>query len=189
MLGRSGGGARGGVGMGRAQAREGGRRHVCGTVCYRCRPNQIAAAYLVLPCTPQRARTPRRAPHPAAPPVPNYPTHTPTRFPAPHRLYAKAKALMDPFAYETYRQQRIAKKMEEERTARISILKKLPKVRRRAWCGVSGRPTEGRMLAWGCGVESSLGLGRWGWGCDEVLRELWVRLANPVPQEGLRKSA
>ncbi len=48
--------------------------------------------------------------------------------PVPPRLYAKAKSLMDPFAYETYRQQRIAKKVEEERKARISIVKKLPKV-------------------------------------------------------------
>ncbi|KXZ56503.1 hypothetical protein GPECTOR_1g450 [Gonium pectorale] len=45
-----------------------------------------------------------------------------------NRLYAKAKALMDPFAYETYRQQRITKKLEEERKARISIVRKLPKV-------------------------------------------------------------
>ncbi|GFR41480.1 hypothetical protein Agub_g2171, partial [Astrephomene gubernaculifera] len=45
-----------------------------------------------------------------------------------NRLYAKAKSLMDPFAYETYRQQRIAKKLEEERQSRISIIRKLPKV-------------------------------------------------------------
>ncbi|GLI68720.1 hypothetical protein VaNZ11_013206, partial [Volvox africanus] len=45
-----------------------------------------------------------------------------------NRLYAKAKSLMDPFAYETYLQQRIARKLEEERKARISIVRKLPKV-------------------------------------------------------------
>lgn len=45
-----------------------------------------------------------------------------------HRLHGKAKAMADPFAYETYRQQRIAKKMEDERQSRISIVRKLPKV-------------------------------------------------------------
>jgi hypothetical protein len=35
---------------------------------------------------------------------------------------------MDPFAYETYRQQRIQKKLEEERSSRISVVRKLPKV-------------------------------------------------------------
>ncbi|MEW5309812.1 MAG: hypothetical protein WDW38_001668 [Sanguina aurantia] len=45
-----------------------------------------------------------------------------------NRLYNKARAMMDPFAYETYRAQRIAKKVEDERAVRISIVKKLPKV-------------------------------------------------------------
>lgn len=44
------------------------------------------------------------------------------------RLYSRAKAMADPFAYETYRAQRVAKKVEEERQARISLVKKLPKV-------------------------------------------------------------
>lgn len=35
---------------------------------------------------------------------------------------------MEPFAYEAYRAQRVAKKLEEERASRISIAKKLPKV-------------------------------------------------------------
>ena len=51
-----------------------------------------------------------------------------------NRLYGKAKAMMDPFAYETYRQQRVQKKLEDERSSRISIVRKLPKVRRRK-CG------------------------------------------------------
>lgn len=45
-----------------------------------------------------------------------------------NRLYEKAKVLTDPFAYETYRQQRIQKKLDEERQSRISLVKKLPKV-------------------------------------------------------------
>ena len=36
--------------------------------------------------------------------------------------------LTDPFAYETYRQQRVQKKLEEERQSRISLVRKLPKV-------------------------------------------------------------
>lgn len=45
------------------------------------------------------------------------------------RLYSKAAAAAEPFAYETYRQQRIAAKVEEERQGRISVVRKLPKVR------------------------------------------------------------
>jgi len=45
-----------------------------------------------------------------------------------NRLYEKAKILTDPFAYETYRQERIQKKLEEERQSRISLARKLPKV-------------------------------------------------------------
>ena len=45
-----------------------------------------------------------------------------------NRLYQKAKSVADPFAYETYRQKRIAQKMEEERKSRISLAKRLPKV-------------------------------------------------------------
>jgi ribosome biogenesis protein ENP2 len=45
-----------------------------------------------------------------------------------NRLYEKAKILTDPFAYETYRQQRVQKKIDEERQGRISLVKKLPKV-------------------------------------------------------------
>jgi hypothetical protein len=42
------------------------------------------------------------------------------------------RALTQPFAYETYQQQRVAKKLEEERASRISVVKKLPRVRGRA---------------------------------------------------------
>lgn len=44
------------------------------------------------------------------------------------RLYAKAVALAKPFAYEEYRQERIAAKVEEERQSRIAVVRKLPKV-------------------------------------------------------------
>eukprot|EP00897_Mesotaenium_endlicherianum_P005033 jgi/Mesen1/4558/ME000232S03820 len=44
------------------------------------------------------------------------------------RLYHKARALSDPFAYDAYRQKRIAEKLDAERAARISIKRKLPKV-------------------------------------------------------------
>ena len=46
-----------------------------------------------------------------------------------NRLYHKAKGLADPFAYETYRQQRIEAKLEAERKSRIGLVQKLPKVR------------------------------------------------------------
>ncbi|MCO5549232.1 hypothetical protein L7F22_002699 [Adiantum nelumboides] len=45
-----------------------------------------------------------------------------------HRLFNKAKSLVDPFAYETYRQQRIKEKLDAERATRITIKRKLPKV-------------------------------------------------------------
>ena len=45
-----------------------------------------------------------------------------------NRLYHKAKDLADPFAYETYRQQRIEAKLEAERKSRIGLVQKLPKV-------------------------------------------------------------
>jgi hypothetical protein len=46
-----------------------------------------------------------------------------------NRLYGKAKAIVDPFAYEAYRAKRVAAKVDEERRSRISLIKKLPKVR------------------------------------------------------------
>ncbi|KAK9820064.1 hypothetical protein WJX72_005625 [[Myrmecia] bisecta] len=49
-----------------------------------------------------------------------------------NRLYNKARALAEPFAYDAYRQQRIQQKVEEERKSRISVVKKLPKVNARA---------------------------------------------------------
>lgn len=45
------------------------------------------------------------------------------------RLYAKAQALAQPFAYAAYRAKRVAQKMEEERGSRIGLVRKLPKVR------------------------------------------------------------
>lgn len=46
-----------------------------------------------------------------------------------NRLYGKAKAIADPFAYDAYRARRVAQKVEEERRSRISLVKKLPKAR------------------------------------------------------------
>ncbi len=45
--------------------------------------------------------------------------------------HSSLQVLTDPFAYETYRQQRVQKKIEEERKSRISLVKKLPKVKRK----------------------------------------------------------
>ena len=46
-----------------------------------------------------------------------------------NRLWHKARSLAEPFAYDTYRQQRVQQKVEEERKSRIGLVKKLPKVR------------------------------------------------------------
>lgn len=48
-----------------------------------------------------------------------------------YRLYKKAQALANPFAYESYIEQRKQLKLEAERASRITIKKKLPKVNRR----------------------------------------------------------
>lgn len=47
-----------------------------------------------------------------------------------HRLHKRAKALVDPFAYDTYIEQRKKEKLEAERASRITIKRKLPKVNR-----------------------------------------------------------
>jgi ribosome biogenesis protein ENP2 len=56
-----------------------------------------------------------------------------------NRLWAKAKALVEPLGYDTYRQQQVAKKMEEDRASRISIVKRLPRV---GGCWLLGWPGE-----------------------------------------------
>lgn len=48
-----------------------------------------------------------------------------------NRLYRKAASLAQPFAYETYRKQQIEAKLEAARESRISLVRKLPKVRHR----------------------------------------------------------
>ena len=45
-----------------------------------------------------------------------------------NRLYQKARTIADPFAYDTYREKRVAQKMEDERKSRIALVKKLPRV-------------------------------------------------------------
>ncbi|XP_053682519.1 nucleolar protein 10 [Sabethes cyaneus] len=44
------------------------------------------------------------------------------------RLYNKTKAIADPFAFERYRKEKIAKQIEESRPARLQLKTKLPKV-------------------------------------------------------------
>ncbi|CAG8470871.1 9636_t:CDS:10 [Ambispora gerdemannii] len=44
------------------------------------------------------------------------------------RLYEKAKLIVNPFAYAEYRQRVIKEKIEKERSSRIRVTKKLPKV-------------------------------------------------------------
>ncbi|PKA58535.1 hypothetical protein AXF42_Ash008822 [Apostasia shenzhenica] len=47
-----------------------------------------------------------------------------------YRLYKKAQAMADPFAYEAYIEKRKQEKMEAEQASRITIKRKLPKVNR-----------------------------------------------------------
>ncbi|XP_055624870.1 nucleolar protein 10 [Toxorhynchites rutilus septentrionalis] len=44
------------------------------------------------------------------------------------RLYNKAKTIADPFAFERYRKEKIAKQIQETRPARLQLKSKLPKV-------------------------------------------------------------
>jgi ribosome biogenesis protein ENP2 len=45
-----------------------------------------------------------------------------------NRLYAKARAIADPLAYEAYRARKVEERLEAERASRISLARKLPKV-------------------------------------------------------------
>ncbi|CAL9782433.1 unnamed protein product [Musa acuminata subsp. burmannicoides] len=47
-----------------------------------------------------------------------------------YRLYKKAKALVDPFAYDEYREKQKKERMEAKQASRITIQKRLPKVNR-----------------------------------------------------------
>eukprot|EP00123_Amoebidium_parasiticum_P006757 comp17635_c0_seq1/m.17381 comp17635_c0_seq1/g.17381 ORF comp17635_c0_seq1/g.17381 comp17635_c0_seq1/m.17381 type:complete len:668 (-) comp17635_c0_seq1:63-2066(-) len=44
------------------------------------------------------------------------------------RLYNKAKAIAEPFAYDKYRKQKVQQKIEEKSANRIGVVKKLPKL-------------------------------------------------------------
>ena len=46
-----------------------------------------------------------------------------------NRLWKKARAIAEPFLYDSYRQQRVTAKVEAERKSRIGLERKLPKVR------------------------------------------------------------
>ena len=48
-----------------------------------------------------------------------------------NRLWKKARAIAEPFLYDSYRQQRVTAKVEAERKSRIGLKRKLPKVRLR----------------------------------------------------------
>lgn len=47
-----------------------------------------------------------------------------------YRLYKKAKALVDPFAYDFYIEEQKQRKLEQQRASRITLKRKLPKVNR-----------------------------------------------------------
>lgn len=65
---------------------------------------------------------------PLPPTLPHATLPPPNRTATAARLYRKAKDLAAPFAYEQYRAQRVAAKVEEERKSRIGLVRKLPKV-------------------------------------------------------------
>ena len=49
------------------------------------------------------------------------------------RLWQKARAIAEPFAYEAWRAQRVAEKLDAQRKTRITRVQKLPKVEPRVW--------------------------------------------------------
>ncbi|XP_031281010.1 nucleolar protein 10-like [Pistacia vera] len=55
-----------------------------------------------------------------------------------YRLYKKAKAIADPFAYETHKEEQKQRKLEEQRASRITLKRKLPNVN----CGLAARILE-----------------------------------------------
>ena len=46
-----------------------------------------------------------------------------------NRLWNKARAIAEPFMYDSYRKERVSEKLEAERKSRIGLKRKLPKVR------------------------------------------------------------
>ncbi|KAB5519370.1 hypothetical protein DKX38_023689 [Salix brachista] len=59
-----------------------------------------------------------------------------------YKLYKKAKQYMEPFEYETYREQQTQKKLEEQFVSRITVPKKLPKVNRKLAASVIEKEAE-----------------------------------------------
>ena len=45
-----------------------------------------------------------------------------------NRLWNKARAIAEPFMYDSYRKERVTEKLEAERKSRIGLKRKLPKV-------------------------------------------------------------
>ncbi|KAK9867222.1 hypothetical protein WJX84_009551 [Apatococcus fuscideae] len=74
-----------------------------------------------------------------------------------NRLYKKARDLVQPFAYDVYRQQRIQQKMDAERQSRIGIVRKLPKVNAKAAARMlSGQKRSGKEGEAGGAAEPGL---------------------------------
>ncbi|CAK0744566.1 hypothetical protein CVIRNUC_001558 [Coccomyxa viridis] len=65
-----------------------------------------------------------------------------------NRLWKKARAIAEPFLYDSYRQQRVTAKVEAERKSRIGLKRKLPKVNAdlaaREMLGTEGASTPGK---------------------------------------------
>jgi ribosome biogenesis protein ENP2 len=72
--------------------------------------------------------------------------------------------MMDPFAYERYRQERVAKKLEEQRQSRIGLTKRLPKVNAAAAAKLLAKQAEGETEEGGAArakwVHGGAGCGR-----------------------------
>jgi ribosome biogenesis protein ENP2 len=82
-------------------------------------------------------------------------------------LYNKLKAVSEPFAYEEWRKKKLREKLEAKRTSRISIKKKLPKVRSIAF------------TPWHCSRE---------WGDDhKTITRLRTSCPEPWLSRGLRR--
>lgn len=94
----------------------------CGKNCMSCARSVVASQL----CR-QRPRFHCSLPHFVLP-ICTAVSHTRTASSHTYRFKSYRRSLTDPFAYEAYRAQRVAKKLEDERSSRISVVKKLPKV-------------------------------------------------------------
>ncbi|PVU94198.1 hypothetical protein BB561_002751 [Smittium simulii] len=65
------------------------------------------------------------------------------------RLYERAKAVANPFAYDEYRQNQIKKKLDEQRESRIRTSAKLPKINKKLAIRLMEQSTTGKEAASG----------------------------------------